>query len=353
MNNNKHLLKEVCLIRLVLILLLVLYHAFAPFVGSWKALPGQEDVAGSYAWIGMTAYSFMLESFTFISGYIFGFQVYKNGYKTIRLKNIIFKKFKRLIVPSLIFSIIYLLLFSPLTFKNSFDMVMKLLGGVGHMWYLPMLFWCFIGIYLIENLKLKLSIAIVLLAAMSITSFLPLPLRISEAMYYMFFFFVGYVIKRYDIDLSQYRKPSVITVTFFAYCITFVILSKLSISFVNTPPLFSDNYIANKLIFYILIKIMKLVYSSLGVMFLFVGALYIVDHFKIELSPMTIRLSTCCFGIYIYQEFILQWIYYHTDILYFLDISLLPWCAFVITICLSILMSHISLKSKIGRCLIG
>lgn len=353
MGNNKHLLKEVCIIRLMLIVLLVLYHAFAPFVGTWRALPGQDDMAVPYAWVGMAAYSIMLESFTFVSGYIFGFQVYKKGQHILGLKNIIIKKFKRLIVPSLIFGTIYLLIFIPQTFNNPLDTGMKLLEGVGHMWYLPMLFWCFISVCLIEKLKLKPSVAAGTLVAMSVISFLPLPLKLGEAMYYMFFFFIGYVIRRYNIEMRQYERMSVISTVFFFYCIIFVMFKTLSIAFVNTPPHLVDNVLVNKLLVLIMIKIMKLIYSSIGVIFLFVTALYVVDHLKIGLSPVTIRLSTYCFGIYIYQQFILQWIYYHTDILDFLSISLLPWCAFIITICLSILLSHLSLKTRIGRHLIG
>ena len=69
-NVRKRMLQEVCLLRLMLIVLLVLYHSFAPFSGGWGPLPGQESLGGAYLRIGAGAYSLLLESFTFISGYV-------------------------------------------------------------------------------------------------------------------------------------------------------------------------------------------------------------------------------------------------------------------------------------------
>lgn len=104
----KKILTDVCAIRLILIILLVLYHAFAIFCGGWTPLDGYPRPEG-YWWIGKSAYSFMLEAFVFISGYVYGYQIYRNPEK-LSLKAVVQSKLKRLILPSIIFSTVYYLL---------------------------------------------------------------------------------------------------------------------------------------------------------------------------------------------------------------------------------------------------
>ena len=100
-------LDEVSFIRPILIILLVLYHAFAPWCGAWKA-PESLIPNEAYWWVGKTAYSFMLPMFVFISGYVWAYQR-EILQKKDTLKTLIIKKFKRLYVPSLVFSGVYLL----------------------------------------------------------------------------------------------------------------------------------------------------------------------------------------------------------------------------------------------------
>lgn len=240
MNKRPKTLQEICLLRLLLIVLLVLYHAFAPFYGSWTALPGQNEMdgmtAGAYKWIGMGAYAFMLETFTFISGYIFGYQVDRKGEDALSFGNVVVKKIKRLIVPSIVFSIVYVLVFRPAEFASPFDATKEILYGAGHMWYLPMLFWCFVGVLLLERIKLNVKVAIPLLAVMAIISYLPFPFRLNLAMYYMFFFFCGYLLTRMRFDVAKYSKPSIIGVFAVMFILAFVFLFPERLALTITPP---------------------------------------------------------------------------------------------------------------------
>lgn len=102
-------LDEISFIRPILIVLLVLYHAFAPWCGGWKPITGCEPNQ-VYWWIGKSAYSFMLPMFVFISGYVWSYQreiLQRKG----TFKQLFIKKFKRLYIPSLIFSTAYFLIF--------------------------------------------------------------------------------------------------------------------------------------------------------------------------------------------------------------------------------------------------
>ena len=153
MEKPQQFLYEVVPIRLFLIVMLVFYHAFAIFTGAWKPIAGYPEIPG-YALLGNLSYACLLETFVFISGYVFGYQVRVKGDTALSAKKLLVKKFKRLIIPSIIFSIAYLLII-----KGFHDSLLttsyQILCGVAHMWFLPMLFWCFVIVWIIEKLKLK------------------------------------------------------------------------------------------------------------------------------------------------------------------------------------------------------
>lgn len=222
--SNKRL-SDVTLIRNILIILLVFYHAFAIYSGAWAPIKGFPEIR-VYWWLDKLSYAFMLELFVFISGYVFGYQVRIKGEKKLQAKELFWGKFKRLIIPSIVFSLIYILLLKDIQqpfYKTAYD----LLNGVGHMWFFPMLFWCFVGVWIIEKIHLRPKWAIPILVPASLCSFLPLPLRMGTAMYYMVFFYVGYVIQRKDISLAWLYSRRGAFITTLSFIILFPALTLL------------------------------------------------------------------------------------------------------------------------------
>lgn len=71
--NKKVQLDEVTLMRCILTILIVFMHAFTCYNGSWKPPAGYVDIL-VYKWLARISFAFTLESFVFISGYLFGFQ---------------------------------------------------------------------------------------------------------------------------------------------------------------------------------------------------------------------------------------------------------------------------------------
>ena len=98
-------LDEVTLMRTVLALLIVFMHAFTCYQGGWAKPEGYIDIP-FYKWIARGAFAFALEAFVFISGYLFGYQSI-----TLMRWGGVLNKAKRLIVPSIIFSIPYFFIF--------------------------------------------------------------------------------------------------------------------------------------------------------------------------------------------------------------------------------------------------
>ena len=152
-------LNEIEYLRPILFILLFFVHTFTIYTeSSWK-LPNGIEYIETYDWILRVSYSCMLELFTFISGYVY---YYVSLRKTQSFKELIISKTRRLIFPSIIFSFLYYILFNdnhPINWELGYD----LLFGIGHLWYLPMLYICFLISYFIKNSKSSLLILFITL----------------------------------------------------------------------------------------------------------------------------------------------------------------------------------------------
>ena len=346
---KKTLLAEVTILRPVAILLLVVMHSFTVYNGSWRPFEGFESVE-AYKWITRVTFSFMLELFVFISGYVLAFQIIEKG-RNYAFLTFAKKKAMRLLLPSVLFSTIYLYWLYPSVPASVFLQVKMIVEGVGHLWFLPMLFWCFIlGLLLIKtdavSDKIKLVVLIVLAVVSAKLGFLPL--RIGTACYYLLFFYVGYITYKYKDKLMEKTN----------WCHVLLLFTLFLVSFLFTQ-VYLESITAfgyTRIILLILAQVGKVIYASSGMMaaYLFV-MLRIGIHHTAEITPphWLMWLNSVSFGIYIFQQFILQFLYYHTSLPQFTGVLWLPWVGCCITIVLSALLAGISIKTKIGRFLIG
>lgn len=354
-NNKKVALNEVYVLRLLLIVLLVLYHSFAPFTGSWLPLEGQSQTPTVYKLIGIISYSFMLECFTFISGYLYGFQSRRRDNhinkhierNSVHFRRLIISKLKRLILPSIIFSAIYILAFSPSDFNSPHVAIIRIIEGAGHMWYLPMLFWCFIGTFIISWTKISLPITMILLVLLALLSFIKLPLQLSHTMYYIAFFYAGYVLKYHDVRFSKLNTSKIIL----SWIIFFFLLFGLRYIMSSINKLQILNFYPE--ILYMISRLSQLIYSMAGVWAALASSLYILEIKRIILSPEAIKLSSYCFGIYLLQQFILIALYYHIKWQLLFTAMSLPWIGFTMAMLLGISFTYLIHKTRIGRFLIG
>lgn len=215
---SKQRLDNVDVIRTILIVLLVFYHSFAIYSGGWPSIEGFPDIK-VYWFLDKLSYAFMLETFVFISGFILGYQVRTKGEDKIRIAYLSKSKFKRLILPCVLFSFAYICLFldirQPLLYT-----IYDVFNGVGHMWFLPMLFWCFLFIGIVERIKMPPATIIISSLFLSILPYTTLPFRLHLTLYYFPFFYVGYYLKKNNVILEWlYRLKIVISLL-----ITFLLL---------------------------------------------------------------------------------------------------------------------------------
>lgn len=306
---KRAILYDVVVIRLILIVLLVQYHSFAIYNGAWSMPEGIHEVH-SYWWLASFAYSFMLEAFVFISGYVWGFQVRTKYDGIVDFNRTVVKKAKRLLIPSLIFSLIYLICFNRNDSMTLGGQIYYVLNGAGHMWFLPMLFWCFVA-----------------------------------------FFYCGYCIQRNDIKITALLTRRNIAISALLYLVFFV-SSKLLFNN-DSIVAFSEESVMHKAIFLMSHRIAVLVYSGLGLAFIYILINYLLKKNMVNVRPVMIKFSAYCFGVYIFQQFILKYIVYNGALISLLGSYWLPWVAFVITLLLSVGLSWGMLKTRVGRFLIG
>ena len=346
---EKKYLNEILIMRPIIIIMLVLYHSFAFYNGSWDN-PGVSP-NDAYEWISHYSYACLLEAFTFVSGYVWYYQIHKKRDFT----NIVKNKFKRLILPALFWGCIYYLIFFYQDSHSLVHMIKRTVIGIGHLWFLPMLFWIFIMSYFIEKIRVELGFKVVCLLLLALIPLPLIPFQITKSIYYLFFFYLGaYVYEK----LKDYKwKP---------FHISVIALVTVSLVYLTHKYVYKDIFdgltgngtgvvttIWNGGLF---VRAATVIYALGGVLLIYslsrmcsvLLAEFIANH-----KTTILYINSLCMGIYIYQEFILKLIYYKTEFVSYIPSMLLPWIAFMVTLLLSALLTALTIKSNYLKYLIG
>ena len=342
-DKKKVRLDEVTFMRTILALLIVFMHSFTCYDGCWRQPAGYVDIP-IYKWLARFSFAYTLEAFVFISGYLFAFQRItlnriENGIK------LTVNKLKRLILPSIIFSALYFILFYE--YNDIGDTIYSIINGCGHMWYLPMLFWCFIGGWLIEQVKIKDHWKLAILIALNLLSYISLPLRLSNAFTFMVYFYGGFLFYKYSDKIKPLITKKFVIISWIVFVALFVFFRPLRDMLTVEA---ADSRI-QKLLSSIGNHTCQLLYAWAGLIAFYATAVYYTQLH--QLSKVTIRIASCCFGIYLFQQFVLQLLYYKTELPLFIGAYCLPWCGFLIAAIVSYTLSELLLKTKAGRFLIG
>ena len=329
--------------RCVLALLIVFMHAFTCYNHSWREPMGFVEIP-LYKWLARISFAFTLEAFVFISGYLFAFQRISLNKKKGAI-SLISNKLKRLILPSVIFSAVYFAVFQQYT--DIVDFLSSLINGCGHLWFLPMLFWCFIGGWLMEQTKVNDGWKMFFLIILNLFVFCPLPLRLSHACSFMVYFYGGFIAYKYSDKIKEAISLSRLIRGWLLFVIVFALFRPLRDVLVCSD----DASKLYKLAMLVGDNACQLLYAGVGTLVLYFTAVYYTQ--RKELKPFISKLAACCFGIYIFQQFALQLLYYKTSFPLMVGPYWLPWCGFAIAIIASYTLTILLLKTKPGRYLIG
>ena len=346
-------LNDVYIVRFVAIVLIVIVHALAIYSRAWQMPEGVANVP-LYSFLSKFFVRFSLPAFVMIGGYVFGYQMIaqKREYTLLQMVKI---KAKRLYIPSLLFSFLYLILFTPFDLLFSFDNFISVLSGRGHLWFLPMLFWCYIFHLLMYNKILKkyeetapLRVNISLVALSLMISFIPIsiPFGLSHFFDYYFFFVFGYLLFCYKDNILPFlmRRLSV-CLSVCLYILLFIISGEINAYIIEI-----DHFtFLGKCLKIMFLRIDKILLGVTGILMLWTLANLYLQNTGNIISEKVIKLLALSYGIYVYHQFVLKFIYYYTDIPQLINYYILPWVAFVLTLLISFFLTKLTLMTRIGR----
>lgn len=300
-HNGKTMRADIVVMRLGLIFLLVFNHAFAPFCGSWNPISDTEHV-GVYGYLSNAAHYISMPALIFISGYLFGHSWHKTANQSF--KDFAIKKFKRLIIPSIIFSVFYYFFFYDLTLPVS-HIAYSVVNGCGHLWFLPMLFWCFIFSFIIGKFRINKKIVLGLSIMLAMLPVPSLPLRLAQVTNYFPFYYAGIVIAQMGggkQPLSKYVMWLIIAT------VTYILLQVWSLNYT-----INDESFITKIFTLCVANAIKVGLGFSGIATAYIATLLFLRN-RSSLGPAFIILSTYCYGVYIFHQFLLKALYYHTSL---------------------------------------
>lgn len=340
----KKALNDVYVMRPLAILLLVVWHSFIIYTGGWKEPVAFQPIE-EYWWLAKFSYSFMLELFVFISGYVLGLALER---KQTTIKSLIVSKIKRLIIPSIIFSTIYYFCFYNLENFTIVGFLWNILNGCGHMWFLPMLFWVTLMAFILDNIKLPQWLKLIGVYFLPILSLLPIPLGISSAMYYLPFFYTGILIYRNrESKVREHCNPLICSVLMIVFAFVFIFATLISRDVLSIY--IDGDLLMLKGIALVCRKYLQLICAISGIALVYCLVNYLIEVRNVTIPRWLVNINATCFGVYLFQQFILQFLYYKTTLPSLVGAYWLPWVGFVLTLILSYLLTELSLKTKIGR----
>lgn len=340
---NKLELYEISIIRPVIIILLVFMHSFTMYAGEWPLPQGINDIR-IYFWIQRFAFSSLLEMFVFISGYIFYYQLCELN-KKYTLKSLIIAKFKRLIIPSIIFSLLYAFFFYNKE-VYFFSFIYDIFSGIAHMWFLPMLFWCFVFSYVIWCMNIKEEYILFILFCCSIISFLPLPFQLTRTMYYLFYFYLAFYVRaRISYIQKKLVNPKTIIILFLLFNILFIPFTLLREQIYLHISSLENVFL--KVNFFCIANLLKVIYAILGMMLFYISVLFLLKY--IVVPSWLISLNSLCMGIYLFHQFILIYLFYYTSVPQKIGAYYLPWLGFVFSLSSSYILTYYVRRTKLGR----
>ena len=349
---HRKTLEDVVILRLVFCLLIILYHALCPY-GIWEPITGIEYV-NAYKQLALSLANLRIPGFVFISGYLLGY-IAKSRPSALTFHGCVVKKIKRLLIPSIVFSAIYLLLYAPRPVSAG-KAVYEVFNGYAHLWFLPMLFLCFVFTWILNRFQWRQRLILVttIVILISICPCPSLPLHLNSTFRYYLYFYIGFGIQQGVFDFLKPPK----TYGFIGFCLCVAIVAFELIKFLPQATDISHEVVTHAgggtyLIIKVLTRrILQTICSVSSVLSVY----WLVNRFILAgrtVPAWVINVSNYCMGVYVFQQFVLVGLYYHTHLPQICGTYVLPWVGFVITMPVSFAAAYLMRQFRWGRFLIG
>jgi len=279
----------------------------------------------------------MIPSLTLIAGYTFTFiQEKRKQPFDLMIKS----KIKRLIIPTIIFGIIYTFLFQEFEIKLR-SIVVIIISGVGHLWYLPALFWMFIMGYYLEKYYHKMNNSFVLFISFIISLLIygaPKTFGLAFSISLLPYFFIGILFWK---NKELINKRLVNTKSILILSATYITIYILYITILFTN--------LNNILPQWFIHTMNVILRTSGSIAFFI---IIAAAIKNNINKHFNILVKYCFGIYIFHLFILKILIssFRFESLFNEYIGFI--ILFLTTTIISLIVSILFQKTKIGKFLL-
>lgn len=340
-NPNKKLLYEVSYIRPIVIFLLVFLHAFTK-IQRGAGYENEYTMPSIYEWMCRFISGFRIEMIAMVAGYVFAYQSI-DLHRSYDFWPFVVKKFRRLILPMLFYGIIYyFMFFFDRQHFSIVDFHTKVLSGCGHLWFLPMLFWSFISIWVIDHFKIVSFSLFLVLAIFSLTPSLQLPFGLARYPHFLFYVYGGYYLWGHR-QFLLHRNSIISILTSWAL---YVILVVISLCLVPTYGMGGVISVVTK-------NILDLIISIMGIIALYKTICHFTNSVKFQPKTWVVAASSVCYGVYVYHQFITTLLYRNTALVNAVNTYVLPWLGFITALVISLVLTKLTLMTKFGRELIG
>ena len=320
MADNKRL-NEVIWLRVFAIVTLVAWHSYCSYI-CWGIAESPLNEFYSKIFRCITPIA-QMPLFTFLSGYLF-YYLHEECVKYKEFKGFLYNKARRLLIPYLVLGFII-----NMTQINRMHPIDLFWGTPNHMWYCLMLFYCFIVCWFVENKIGRWLNYILALASFGFVIYWggqfceKSPLGLFIPAYYYCFFFLGFIV---------YSKRSFI-IKKAAYILPFsFLIYVLSIKFTMGGHL-----------------------QGITAISFIISLLIVVDRIMKEPSTWIKKISTYSFGIFVFHQWIIWNVTRYSPMSEIINehYILFPLLLYVSVFAISFLLTHLSLKTKVGRYLLA
>ncbi len=332
--------KEITFIKTIMMLIIVLYHSCLFFGNSWFTYV-MPIYNAKYLYLFATwLNTFHVHTFVMASGFLFYYLKCEKG-KYHNYKNDIKKRAKRLLLPYIFVSLIWIIPISEYFFKYSFAEIIKkfiLCVSPAQLWFLIMLFGVFLVFEFISD-KIKISIKnLIIIYFLSVIISLGIQylkfdyFQLSNVFKYTLFFYLGGFLYKYKEHIT---------------------LKKCIILIIGVFILLFTTYLLNDgLIEKVLNSFLLQLISLCEVVLLYKLGDYLINKKNISLKSKLYKLlEDNSFGIYLFHQQIMYFIivFFNGKVIPIVQVFL----SFSISLLLSLALSLLLKKSKVTKVMFG
>ena len=343
---------DVLIMRPIMVVFVIGIHAFNPYVKDSIMWPSLYSLQIPFYAFLTSFFHVFLPLFVFIAGYVYSCQ--QELYDKIFLGDILRKKARRLLIPSLFFGLIYYFLVDSNSSNDLLTTGLCILSGYAHLWFLPMLFWCFVLIYFVSRINKVIVLAICVILFLSPFWGGGRSLGINEMIHYFIYFYLGYLFGSKRRNLLQ----RILKYKYLFFCLVLFLSMFLFYYYSNKNYLLIKsnlNVVLLKYLLSVIHHIIHLLACVLAIVTMLIFSNLVAPRIKLKYLSFSflITIGNMSMGIYIFQQFVLQIMYYHTSFHQYVNPYLLPWIGLIAAFVISAIMTNLLNRTRWGAFLLG